>query len=221
MWIARFKLSHKGDIFTTKTRKHRVEFFASPLARYAKGNGTLFVVAGFITGESKGVERFIAALRADRRVRSLDRRQNFITLLIHYSPAQIARADMDIYYDPANILLEPVHNASDGWEYWMVGSFEKPALTRLVSSAQKLHGGKLLSMTRRKIGQISLRTVAPKISRMQRKTVMTAFEEGYYAYPRRISIEDLAVLLGISYATCQEHLRKAEIALLPSVLRSL
>ncbi len=221
MWVARFKLKHAGDIFTTRTRKHAVEFHASPLTHYVKGNDTLFVVAGILSGDELALKRFLADLRSDKRIRKIDRRHNFLTLMIRYSPAEIARADMAVYYDPANILLEPIRNARDGWEYWTVGSFEKGALTKLVSSAQHHHSGKLLSMTRRKIDHISLRDIAPKISRMQRKTAIAALEAGYYVYPRRIGLEGVAKSLGISYATCQEHLRKAEIALLPSMLRAL
>jgi predicted DNA binding protein len=56
------------------------------------------------------------------------------------------------------------------------------------------------------------------LTRRQREVVTRALAEGYYDWPREVTNEELADLLGISRATLHEHLRKAERKLLSSAL---
>ncbi len=45
----------------------------------------------------------------------------------------------------------------------------------------------------------------------QERMLLTAYEMGYYSYPRKASLKDLAEALGLSVSTVAERLRKAEI----------
>lgn len=56
------------------------------------------------------------------------------------------------------------------------------------------------------------------LTERQRDVVTEALSHGYYDWPRGITNEALAKELGISRATLQEHLRKAERALLSAAL---
>ena len=53
---------------------------------------------------------------------------------------------------------------------------------------------------------------------MQSKIVNTAFECGYYSFPRKIDIKTIAEKVGISTSTAWEHLRKAEMKLMNYIL---
>ncbi|GAB7013053.1 helix-turn-helix domain-containing protein [Halolamina salina] len=52
----------------------------------------------------------------------------------------------------------------------------------------------------------------------QREAVAAAVDAGYYASPRRGSIEDVAAALGVAPSTAAEHLRKAESRVMAAVL---
>jgi len=221
MWVARFKLSHDKDIFTDRTKKYGVKFLAYPLTHYSKDNKIYFVVNGFLEGENAPKKGFLKSLSKDPRIVRLEHKNDYINVLIHYPDTEIVRADMQTFYDPAVIHVEPILNSVDGFEYWTVASFEKENLQKLIASAQKLHKGKLLMMVQKKFDDFSIMNIRPKISSMQRVAIVKAFEEGYYSYPRKIEIKKLAKILGISYSTCQEHLRKAEMALLPELIKKL
>src|SRR3989339_772370 len=45
-----------------------------------------------------------------------------------------------------------------------------------------------------------------------------AYEKGYYTYPRQISIKGLAKIAKLGISTFQEHLRKAELKMLPVII---
>jgi len=221
MWVARFKLKHEMDIFTERTSKFGVDFYAYPVTHYKKGNSILFVAMGFLEGEEKAKDSFVSALKKDSRIKQIDRKGDYLAILIHYPNTEIVQADLKTFYDPAIIHTEPVLNSRDGWEYWTVASFEKENLKQVIDSAAALHNGKLLSMQNRKLEDFYIINIKPKISKKQKEAIQTAFKEGYYTYPRKTDILKLAKILKISYATCQEHLRKAEIALLPSMIKKL
>src|SRR4030042_831033 len=215
MWIARISLQHEKDIFTEKTKRYNVNFYAYPLTHYSKGKEHLFVAMGILEGEESKKRLFIKELKKDRRIKELDIRGDIITVLINYSLKEINKAELEFFYNSSLIHVEPVLNSSDGFEYWKVGSFEKAKLKLVIEAAEKKHNGKLLSMTKTRLDNFSLISLTPKISEQQKKVILAAFKNGYYFYPRKIEIKKLADTLDISYSTCQEHLRKAEIALLP------
>lgn len=61
---------------------------------------------------------------------------------------------------------------------------------------------------------VSLSSVTGDLTPRQLEALLLAVREGYYETPRRVEAEELAERLGIGRSTLQEHLRKAERALL-------
>ena len=58
-------------------------------------------------------------------------------------------------------------------------------------------------------------SVNPHLTVKQKKAFELAVNNGYYEYPRKITLSQLASILGISFSTYQKHLRKAEQKILP------
>lgn len=53
-----------------------------------------------------------------------------------------------------------------------------------------------------------------ELTETQQRVLLTALRMGYFEWPRRVRVEDLAKCHGVSKATVTEHLRKAEAKLL-------
>lgn len=76
----------------------------------------------------------------------------------------------------------------------------------------------------RDIGEVTLSSLTQvgsepaRLTARQREVLETALDEGYFKWPRQMSSDELAETLGISRATCLEHLRKAEEKILKEAL---
>ena len=55
---------------------------------------------------------------------------------------------------------------------------------------------------------------------MQREVIITAFENGYYDFPKKIGVKELAAKLGIRGPTFIIHRRKAEKRIMEELMRN-
>jgi len=100
----------------------------------------------------------------------------------------------------------------DGTIEWTVAFSGREALTELLEKlkAEKIDV-KIMRLT-------SIADVESLTSR-QRNIVEVALEEGYFDYPRRISLRNLAKKMGVSASTVSEVLRRAEKKILSTYTR--
>ncbi|WP_290812133.1 helix-turn-helix domain-containing protein [Halovivax sp.] len=60
--------------------------------------------------------------------------------------------------------------------------------------------------------------IAGELSQRQTRYLLSAFEEGYYGWPREVSAKELAAKHDVSGPTALEHLRKGEATVLQQIL---
>lgn len=76
----------------------------------------------------------------------------------------------------------------------------------------------------REIGEVTLSSLTevggepPRLTGRQQEVIQAALDAGYFEWPRQITSDELAEELGITRATCLEHLRKAESKLIKDAL---
>lgn len=219
MWIAKFKLKDEEDIYSPLCEKYKVEWFAIPHTNFEKNRKINLLVCGILSGSKDNKTRFVEELKKDKRIRNIEQHHDFILVHAQHPLAREIRAEIKIFYNPQYILVRPVHVASDGWEYWEVACLDKKELIKITSAARRHYHGKLFSLKQEKLKSISSLEITPDLTERQIYAIKMALDNGYYKYPRKLTIPDLSKIAKISYSTFQEHLRKGENKLITYFLK--
>lgn len=209
MWIAKFRL-RDDDIYSPLCVKYKIEFFAYPFTFFKKNNKINLIVAGTLYGDENSKKTFVKDLKKDKRVKRIERSKDFILVHAIHPLIRETMTEITTFYNPQYIHIKPVHVSSDGWEYWQVGCLDRNELNKLIRAAEKHYNGELFSIKEENLNSISTLNIFPDLTDKQKQALELAFREGYYEYPKRITIPKLAELAKCSYSTFQEHLKKAE-----------
>lgn len=110
------------------------------------------------------------------------------------------------------VIVSPVV-LNDGLEHWRVITQETREVGKLPDDLKDVGEVKV-----ERIGRYVPDKSGP-LTDQQRKALQLAIFNGYYEWPRRTNLEELARLMGISRQAYQAHLRKAEAKLLPELLK--
>lgn len=144
------------------------------------------------------------------RIKKLEIKKDFIISLAIEKRTRM----LDLFYNPKLIFIKPAINYPDGSEQWEVGSFDRKDLIKLWNVCKKKYFGKLLFLKRIKTPKVFIPQIMPELTEKQHNAFKIASEQGYYNFPRRTNLHELAKLEKISRPTFEEHLRKAEDKLL-------
>lgn len=216
MWILKLKLMHKDCHITSRCKKFNVISYAYPTSSYVK-NGKKFVTAvHFIQGEEANKKKFFNDLKKDKKIKKVEIFGNIYSYEVELKEGG---EHVQLYYNPALSFVKPVINNYDGFEYWEVACFDKKILMNFVADLKKhMDYFEILKIKNEKLRHIYFPNVMPSLSKNQKKAIELAYKRGYYSYPRKIELKTLAKDSGVSVPTFQEHIRKAEIKLLPFII---
>ena len=124
-----------------------------------------------------------------------------------------------IYHTKEIFFVKPVVNHPDGHEYWEVAAWEKPVLLKFIDSLEEhMDICNLQKMENSPLTDVYFPNIMPKLSPNQKDAIELAYENGYYSYPRKVDLRKLSKKAKLSLSTFQEHLRKAELKLLPAII---
>ncbi|MDP1695009.1 MAG: helix-turn-helix domain-containing protein [Candidatus Woesearchaeota archaeon] len=219
MWIARFRLRDEEDIYSPLCKKYKIDFLAKPHTHYEKHGKINLIVGGIISGSEEDKQKFLVELKKDKRVKKVEIAHEFILIHAQHLSSREIQHEIKVFYNPQYIIIKPVKVAKDGWEYWEVGCLDRNELNKLISAAVKHYQGELFSIKQEKVKSITSLEFTPLFTKKQFEALKLAFERGYYNYPRRLTLPELAKGIKRSYTTFQEHLRKAENKLISYYLK--
>jgi predicted DNA binding protein len=215
MWVMKLKLDSSKQFLGSFAIKHQVSMTGYPLSYY-KENGKLFIInAGFIFGEEKNKKALIRDIKKRKELIELEIVEDFVVMIME------TPLFTEPVYSPKIIRPSPVVINKDGYHIWDLASFDRKILTQVLAFAEKYLGAKSLKFKEEKISNISFTHLLPELTKNQKKALELAINKGYYDYPKKIKMEKLAKLMGISYSTFQAHLKKAEGKILPEVYKEL
>lgn len=210
MWTIKFKLKDPEDIYSPLCVKHQVEFFASTYAAFVENDSIHVPAGGILFGTKLNIKKFVTDLKKDKRVWQIERNHDFIFVHAIWPTSRERRLEIKIFYNPKYIRFKPIHVSSDGWEYWQVSCHDQQELKKLSEVAKKYYRGQVFSFREESPKDIAKSPIYPELTAKQLEAIRLAHKEGYYDYPHGLTIQQLAKQANKSYATLQEHLRKAE-----------
>ena len=106
--------------------------------------------------------------------------------------------------------------AKDGYETYSMFAEKPTDIKKLLDELEQIGETKIFSIKNSAVSKQSF-GLTPK----QRHALVSAISMGYYEWPKKANLEELAAKLGVKRRTLQENLRKAESKLLPKLLDEL
>jgi hypothetical protein len=155
----------------------------------------------------EGLEKFSGAQILERE------KSGAYIIFIKHKPVPVEVASTLFKSDSGYILSTEIHENKIKMTY--LGS-AKQIQDILATIRQNEIRYKILSLTDAKF---SLNSPLNSLTEKQRKVLITAYNLGYYSFPRRISTEQLAKKLNLHKSALQVHRRKAELRLIEKILQ--
>jgi len=222
MWSIKIRIREKWNPYNLRCKKFGIKIYFYSLNNYKEGGNLYVMGSGIVQGEEKNKESFFRSLRQDKKIVRVERNKDFF-IGIYREPLKIAKKrEIELAYDPSIIHLKPVIFDQDGWEEWEFASPKKEIFERILDSKRiknKEVESKLLYFGDKKIENIMPLTIFPKLTKKQEKVIYLAVKEGYYDYPRKTDLVNLAKKNKTALSTFQVHLRKAESKIIPIFLK--
>jgi len=209
MWTAKITFDGSSALIGSRTLKHKVNLFAFPLSWFYEKSHVIVNATGILIGEEKNKKVFMKDLKKADRLINIEQNQDFLILTIKEALYTKTIYNKDIIH------LAPTLIDESGKETLTIGCFNKKSLDRAISSLERNFKTTIHHIQERKIKNISIVKEAPELTDKQKQALALAIKNGYYDYPRKTSIEQLAKLSDLSFSTFHAHLRKAEAKLLP------
>ena len=130
--------------------------------------------------------------------------------------------------DSGCILLDSC-TEDDGWEMGTVIGHTREELKdfykkiKEAGDAKIVRIGKERDMNPDELGILKLlspaksETLSRELSKKQLEIFKIAYKLGYYGWPRKVSVKEIAHEIGLDESTAREHLRKAEAKIMPII----
>ena len=215
MWVLKLKLDSSKQFMGKLAIKHNISMTGYPLSCYKDKDHLYLISAGFIFGEAKNKKAALREFKKSKETVKFEQEGDFI---INITKQPLFTEPV---YNPEIIRPSPIIINKTGYHVWDLASFNRKLLEKVLDFTEKYLGAKVLKFRQEKISNISFTKFLPGLTDNQKKAMEIAINQGYYNYPKKIKMEELAKKMKISYSTYQAHLKKAESKLLPHIYEEL
>lgn len=217
MWLTKLKLMHEDCPIVKRCERFGTIVLSYPSTWYEK-KGSKYATTNcyFQGGEEKVKKRFIKDLKADKQITHVEVSGDLFTYEINLGKKG---QHVMLYHTKRIFFVGPVINHYDGHEYWEVASWERKELEKFIKDlSAHMDTADIIYIKESPIKGIYFPHVMPNLTKNQQKALEIAYNNGYYFYPRKTNLKKLAKIAEIGVSTFQEHLRKAELKLLPAII---
>ena len=216
MWYLKFKYKHSDCIYVPKLQELNLNCNFYFLSNYEKNNYTY--TTAMITIHGKNIKKFINYLKKHKKIVKVEDYGNTIIVLAKH------KKDLSLYktgYNPKFIHPSPAYLSKDGYEIIEAAFWEKQPLLDFIKAHKENKTTtyfELIKFVEKKMDDIYVTRLLPKLAKKQEEAIKLAYKHGYYSFPRKISLDELAKIAKVSKPTFRENLRKAEVKLTPNLI---
>ncbi len=219
MWVAKIDILH-DCIIANRCREYKIATVSQPFNVFVEKGITYSPEVHTLWGAQENIKRFIDELKKDKRIKNLESEGNTL-FLIEVTKKKIP---VSIWSSlaPKLIFTKPINIDIDGVEHWEVATWDKKIISEFIDSVKKIAiKFEVKGIRETKLTDIYFSRILPKLTTQQRQAITLAFEFGYYSWPRKTDLGQLAKSMGISIATYREHLKRAEEKIMPNLIMQL
>ena len=212
MWVAELQIAREKSEIIRQTKNLRATIASYYLNVFKKGKRSFVNKVAVIEGPDKD-KMFAFVLKTPKfRVHAIEGNQVF------YEHESLDTFNARVL-NSSVFLVRPIFGKG-GLDYWTVGSWNKENVRKFVKKLNSMKGveARLLSLKEEKVDMF-LSSAFSNLSKKQANAVKKAVALGYYDFPRKISLEELAKKEGVNESTFREHLRKAEGRIMNAALK--
>ncbi|MFH1311017.1 MAG: helix-turn-helix domain-containing protein [Nanoarchaeota archaeon] len=214
MWYLKFKLQHRDCIYTQKTKKFKIKDFMYPLGEYVEKGVHLFSAIHILEGKESNKKKYISYLRNCKKVIKLEISQNVIFTLVK---EENYTSKYKQVYNSKLFFPSPMINSDDGFEYWEIASWDRTALANIINLEKSkifIHF-EIIKFVEKKLDEVYLLQLLPRLSLKQRETFELAVNKGYYKFPKKTNLNEIAKIMRVSKSAVHEFLSRAESKIIP------
>ncbi|MEM3948551.1 MAG: helix-turn-helix domain-containing protein [Zestosphaera sp.] len=199
---ATIKVAHYGDLLTDFTSRHNVILLLPQLSLI---DGYSHIILQIIPSKKDRISKFLDISKSYADVK-------------HAEVFNVPGLPQVILLTKRNYgVLKAIHKVGGvragpvvverGFKHFpvLIPRYSKSRVLKYVEDFSPCDVSAKLLESRTTFGSI----LPPSLSEYELQVLRIAFEEGYFEWPRRVRLEDLASKMDISKATVAEHLRKA------------
>ncbi len=219
MWVARFTVTHEDSLTSPLTKKHKVTMLVFPLRTNMEKQNVLISTGHYIIGKEENKKAYFDEAIKNPRIIEYDLSGD---LLIYSFRAPLKNTHLQTFFDPSIWFLKPVVVDSKGIQHFVMGSWKKENLTKVMNEMKpNCITFNLQSLKEEKINDLFIPHIGPPLSKKQKEVIRLAYSMGYYSYPKKTNLKKLAKKAKLSASALQEHLRKAEEKIIPFTMENL
>ena len=218
MWYLKYKYKHSDCIYVDKLKELNLNGYFYYLGEYVKGRYVYTSAMIQLIGEEKAIKKYIRYLKNHKDIIRFEVYENILFILAKH------KKELSLYeavYSPILIYPAPAYLNKEGFEVIEVASWDRKAIEILIKSIEKNKTTtyfEILQFRQRKLDDIYVSKLLPKLAEKQKQAITLAFKNGYYNFPRKINLDKLAEASKVSKQTFRENLRKAEAKIIPKFI---
>lgn len=169
----------------------------------------LWEVEGNSPSELSEYLKFLKEFRSTKELLVLDS-QPLKALILHQTISP--NSSYDAVLKSNMVYLSPI-TVEDGMEVHSVISHDPKGIGKMLSELDEIGESKVL-----RIGDFDPKKKSRGLTKKQLDSLLVALDNGYYKWPKKATLEDLAKIEGISRRSVQERIRRGEAKLMPKAI---